>query len=529
MNTSESMNATASEAWPRWLPLNPDKLPPIDSHIAIYIALAALSSSYITSLLTSYFFGVKVPFVGYRSLLEPTWFVRLRFVWAGGSIINEGYKKFKSSIFQVRKLGTDIVIIPPNYIDEVRKLSQDNTRSVEPFINDFAGEYTRGMVFLQSDLQNRVIQQRLTPKLASLTTVMKEELDLALSVEMPDITDGQWVEVDIASILVRIISRISARVFLGPGDCRNEEWLTTTAEYSESLFITGFILRVFPHFLRPFVAPLLPSYRTLLRNVSSGRRIIGGVIRSRQVQQDDSNQDILQWMIDAATGDERLPDNLAQRILILSLASIHTTAMTMTHSMYDLCARPEYFEPLRQEITEVLGGGGWEKTTLNQLHKLDSLLKESQRFNPVFLLTFNRIFHQPLKLSDGTNLPAGTRIAVPSHAMLQDAAHVPGQAAPTEFDAFRYSKIRSDSDFAQKYLFSMTDASNMAFGYGKYACPGRFYASNEMKLTLANLLLRYDFKLPDGAGRPRNITIDSDMFPDPRARLYVRKRLPMEE
>lgn len=94
--------------------------------------------------------------------------------------------QFKDSIFQVRKLGTDIVIIPPNYIDEVRKLSQDKTRSVEPFINDFAGDYTRGMVFLQSDLQNRVIQQRLTPKLVSLTKVMKEELDYALTKEMPD-------------------------------------------------------------------------------------------------------------------------------------------------------------------------------------------------------------------------------------------------------------------------------------------------------------------------------------------------------
>lgn len=57
---------------------------------------------------------------------------------------------------------------------------------MEPFINDFAGDYTRGMVFLQSDLQNRVIQQRLTPKLVSLTKVMKEELDYALTKEMPD-------------------------------------------------------------------------------------------------------------------------------------------------------------------------------------------------------------------------------------------------------------------------------------------------------------------------------------------------------
>ncbi|KAJ4224547.1 hypothetical protein NW760_010119 [Fusarium oxysporum] len=326
--------------------------------------------------------------------------------------------------------------------------------------------------------------------------------------------------------MVRLISRISARVFLGPEHCRNQEWLTTTAEYSESLFITGFILRVVPHILRPFVAPLLPSYRTLLRNVASGRRVIGDIVRS---QQGDGNQDILSWMMEAATGDEKQVDNIAQRMLILSLASIHTTAMTMTHAMYDLCAHPEYIDPLIEEVKGVVGTSGWDKTALNRLHKLDSFLKESQRFNPVFLLTFNRIYHQPMTLSDGTNLPSGTRIAVPSHAMLQDSAHVPGPAPPSEFDGLRYSKIRSDSNYAQKYLFSMTDSSNMAFGYGKYACPGRFYASNEMKLTLAILLSNFEFKLPDGKGRPRNITIDSDMIPDPRARLCVRKRSLKEE
>lgn len=174
-------------------------------------------------------------------------------------------------------------------------------------------------------------------------------------------------------------------MFLGPEHCRNLEWLTTTAEYSENLFITGFILRVVPHVLRPFVAPLLPSYRTLLRNVSSGRRVIGDIIRS---QHGDSNEDILSWMRDAATGEEKQVDNIAQRMLILSLASIHTTAMTMTHAMYDLCAHPEYIEPLRYEVKGVVDASGWDKTTLNRLHKLDSFLKESQRFNPVFLCKF---------------------------------------------------------------------------------------------------------------------------------------------
>ncbi|KAM4055523.1 cytochrome p450 [Hirsutella rhossiliensis] len=476
---------------------------------------------------------VKVPFAGYRSYWEPTWLVRLRFVRDGPSIIRQGYHQFKDSLFQVRRIGADIVILTPKYVDEIRALSQDKVRSVEPFIHDFIGDYTRGTVFLESDLQNRVIQQRLTPNLGLLTSIMKTELDLALKKEIPECKD-QWFQVDINHLLARTVAHISSRVFLGPEECRNEEWHTATAEYSKNLFITGMALRMLPRWLRPVVAPLMPSYRALLTNVATSRKIIGGILNSRQASKKELGPnyakptDILQWMMDEATGRERSLDNLAQRMLILSLTSIHTTALTMTQALYDLCAHPEYFEPLRTEAANALFDvGRWDKTLLSRLYKLDSLLKESQRFSPVFLLTFNRIFHNPMTLSDGTFLPPGTRVAVPSNAILQDPGLVPGPAAPSKFDPFRYSKLREDpaqAEKAHRFMFTMTNSSNMAFGYGRYACPGRFYAANEMKLILSHLLLRYEFNFPAGAKRPANFTIDSDMFPDPAARLLIRER-----
>ena len=75
----------------------------------------------------------------------------------------------------------------------------------------------------------------------------------------------------------------------------------------------------------------------------------------------------------------------------------------------------------------------------------------------------------------------------------------------------------------------MTDHNNLAFGYGKFACPGRFYAANEMKMMLALMLICYDIRFPDGCRRPRNFTIDSDMYPDPATRLLIRKRPSVEK
>ncbi|RDH31307.1 cytochrome P450 [Aspergillus welwitschiae] len=474
------------------------------------------------------------PIVGYRSLWEPTWLVRLRFIRGSRKIIGEGYERFKDSMFKVRRVGTDVLLVSSKYMDDIRTLTRDATGSVPPLVQDYPGEYTHGMPFLRSDLQNRVLQQKLTPNLPSLVPVMVEELEFAMKMEMPECADD-WTTVDIMPILSRIITRITSRIFLGPKEGRNEEWLVATVEYTKNLFLTGMALRFFPRFLRPLVAPLLPSYHHLWQNVATSRRIVGEIVRERReieaAKPADYTKpaDILQWMMDAATGQEAEPEDLAQRMLILSVTSIHTTTLTMTQAIYDLCAHPQYLEPLRAEVVDVLcTDGGWGKLTVNHLRKMDSLLKESQRFNPVFLLTFNRILPKSITLSNGVSIPVGSRIAVPSNAMLNDPSRVPGNA-PTSFDAFRYSRLREEPENAQRHLFVMTDHNNLAFGYGKFACPGRFYAANEMKMMLALMLICYDIRFPDGCRRPRNFTIDSDMYPDPATRLLIRKRPSVEK
>ncbi|GFN17292.1 hypothetical protein AtubIFM55763_004265 [Aspergillus tubingensis] len=490
-----------------------------------YLAVPALKKQNTTG---------QPPIVGYRSLWEPTWLVRLRFIRGSRRIIGEGYEQFKDTMFKVRRVGTDVLLVSSKYMDEIRTLTRDATGSVPPLVQDYPGEYTHGMPFLRSDLQNRVLQQKLTPNLPSLVPVMIEELKFAMQMEMPKCAD-EWTTIDIMPILSRIITRITSRIFLGPKEGRNEEWLRATVEYTKNLFLTGMALRFFPRFLRPLVAPLLPSYHHLWQNVATSRRIVGEIVRERREIEAAKPAgyakpaDILQWMMDAATGQEAEPEDLAQRMLILSVTSIHTTTLTMTQAIYDLCAHPEYLAPLRAEVVDVLHAeGGWGKLTVNHLRKMDSLLKESQRFNPVFLLTFNRILPKSITLSNGVSIPVGSRIAVPSNAMLNDPSRVPGDGS-TSFDAFRYSRLREEPENAQRHLFVMTDHNNLAFGYGKFACPGRFYAANEMKMMLAHMLICYDMRFPDGCGRPRNFTIDSDMYPDPATRLLIRKRSGVEE
>jgi cytochrome P450 len=435
-------------------------------------------------------------------------------------------------LFVIRRVGADVVIIgDKKYLEEIRALTNDAVRSVQPFLNDFAGDWVKGTIFGESDVPTRVLQTKLSPNLSALVPILHDELQYALKKELATCDSEDWVELDPMTVFPRIISRLVARVWIGPDRCRDEEWLSTTAQYTENLFITGTILRFVPRILRPVVAPMLPHYRQLVRNVEDARRIVSRLVADREgTDTAAKSQDVLQWLLDAADTNDRKIENLAQLTLILSLTAIHTTALTMAQALYDLCARPQLIDEARSEIVNVLGGEqqharSWTKTALDNLVRLDSLLKESQRQSPVFLLTFNRILPDALTLSNGVYLPAGTRIAVPQNAIMNDPTCVPGEN-PATFDPYRYMKMREDPKNARRYTFAMTDSEHMAFGYGKYACPGRVFVANEIKLVLSQLLLLYDWRFPPDQfpPRPRNYTVDGDMYPDRQARVLLRRR-----
>lgn len=119
-------------------------------------------------------------------------------------------------------------------------------------------------------------------------------------------------------------------------------------------------------------------------------------------------------------------------------------------------------------------------------------------------MTFHRIVLEPLVLSDGTKLPVGTHLAMPTDAMLRDPEVLPGGGAdPNTFDPFRYARAREDlsrPENAQRFQLA-TRRHKLPFGHGKHACPGRFFAISEAKLILRHLLLTYDFRYPEGKCR----------------------------
>lgn len=292
--------------------------------------------------------------------------------------------------------------------------------------------------------------------------------------------------------------------------------------------------------MHPFISPLLPSYWAGRKHLKAAKSLLGpkfeDLIRKNDAgtwspgnKEEDFN--VISWLVDAAKGRDRDPDTLAHIEVLLALASVHTTLLRMVNALYDITANPEYIEQLRAEIQGVWNTTGWEGSlsTYNKLHKLDSVLRESQRISPPTVLGLKRLFKKPHTFASGLHIPKGTYVALPTLAIENDPEHT---TDPEAFDGLRsYRRLVEENpenlvskQGSELHQFSSIEKTVLSFGYGKLACPGRHFASLVIKMVFVKLLTEYDFKFPDGAGRPQNYMVHEFLFPWPWDKILAKRK-----
>lgn len=199
-------------------------------------------------------------------------------------------------------------------------------------------------------------------------------------------------------MLQRLVARMTSRVFVGTPTCRNPEWLRLSIDFTIDTFVTAFTMGHFPIWTHPLIARLIPARYRAQRHLRMAEEIIRRVVYDRREAEHEEKVEpgkdsLLDWMLDHGTPSECDPSEMAARQCAMTLASIHTTLFTIANVLFDLCAHPEWFAVLHQEIDELtqrLGGpsdlpASKVKDWYSRLEKLDSFIVESQRHNPVML------------------------------------------------------------------------------------------------------------------------------------------------
>jgi len=190
-------------------------------------------------------------------------------------------------------------------------------------------------------------------------------------------------------------------------------------------------------------------------------------------------------------------------------AGTDTSATTLLWTMTELVRNPAMMRKAQEEVREAAKGKSQvEETDLLGLIYLRSVIKEALRLHPPLPLLVPRETIEDCKIR-GYEVPRGTTVFINVTAISTDPK---SWENPEEFRPERF--LNSSIDFkGQNYEF-------LPFGSGRRGCPGINFGVVIVELALANLLHRFDWKLPEGMSIE-----DVDM--EEAYGLTTRKRTPL--
>ncbi|KAF5530134.1 ent-kaurene oxidase [Fusarium napiforme] len=436
------------------------------------------------------------------------------------AVMAKGYAKFKNEVFGLDTQDGVKLVIPPSFLDELKshpalsfKVSIDNDMQID--YTHFGGP---------AEYVIHAIKANLTGSLSAFTPLLHRMVQK----NMPNIIGKykDWTPVKVHDKVLRLIATNNARVFQGTTASLDEEWLAASTGYVLACFDCIRALKQWHPYLRPLVYRFIPERAAIKDQWAKGRKRVMASMRERQEK--GGNLEDPPTMLDHLSNgrNEHIRDDVELQLLhqmtLIAVGTV-TTFSSTTQAIYDLVAHPEYIPVLREEVESVPRDrdGNFTKESTVAMDKLDSFLKESQRFNSPDLTTFQRAAIADMTLPDGTFVPKGTKLEINTCSIHKDHQLYEN---PEEFDGLRFHKWRKAPGKEKKYMYSSSGTDDLSWGFGRHACPGRYLSAINIKLIMAELLMNYDIKLPEDVSRPENIEFEVLCSPEPDFEILFKDR-----
>ncbi|KAH6912153.1 cytochrome P450 [Coprinopsis sp. MPI-PUGE-AT-0042] len=454
--------------------------------------------------------------------------------WKGAfwthELIQEGYRKYPGSIFKIPSLfsptGWIILVSGDQLTEDIRRASPKHIS-----FTHFARDLLQADLLFPLDTHTDpyhidTVRVALTRGYGSHLIDIADEVKCTFHELIPP--TSEWKSYPLHQTMVQTVCRTANRMFVGLPLCRDPGYLDLNGKMAVHSFATASFIQVLPLPTRGIAAKLLgigpKTHRAL-------RKYVGPIIQERLEKFDtlgkdweDKPNDLITWLIEAAPERCRNVPDIVQRMIVINVASIHTTSMTTTNALFDLASHQEYVQPLREEVETTVAALGWTKEALARMVKLDSFLKESSRLHGVGAASLSRKVLEDLPLSNGIIVPAGCTLGVASYPVHRNEDIY---EHPESFDGARFvppPEAMENLDRLKSQLTSL-DFNFLLFGHGRHACPGRFFAVSEIKALVGHILLNYDIKLPGGKTEaPPGKWFAGQYRPDDTAHLLFRER-----
>lgn len=184
------------------------------------------------------------------------------------------------------------------------------------------------------------------------------------------------------------------------------------------------------------------------------------------------------WIAETANRDGMVaidPKPLAEIIMQLNFAGLHTTSLAATNVFYHILSYPRanvLINDIRAEADRFSYHDDGEKTwaSLEKMVILDSVIRESLRLAPLDAAAINRTILEDVETPYGLELPAGTRVCVPGYLANTDSLHYDDAYS---FDPYRF--LRETSGGRLEKSWTITE-NFTTFGYGLHVSEsGQYY------------------------------------------------------
>lgn len=205
---------------------------------------------------------------------------------------------------------------------------------------------------------------------------------------------ADWKDVVLYSSIEDIVVATNASAIVGRNLGTNKSWMKIVARLPLAVAIPTVIISFTPAVFRPFIKPLVFAPAIWMRQKLI--RMLRPVLE-RDVQDYNTSEDkkplagpsergkvpLTSWLLrryPANTKDVR--QRLLDDYINASFESTPSSAGTLFYMVVELAADPALADVLRKELQEIAPDGKLPLTHLNELKKMDSVMRESARVNP---------------------------------------------------------------------------------------------------------------------------------------------------
>ncbi|WCJ31977.1 Cytochrome P450 71B10 [Euphorbia peplus] len=198
--------------------------------------------------------------------------------------------------------------------------------------------------------------------------------------------------------------------------------------------------------------------------------------------------DVEKSQSESAHGIQFSKHNIKAILMNIFLAAVDTGAITMVWTMAELVKNPMVMKKVQDEVRSHIGSNrNVNECDIKNLSYLKMVIKESLRLHPAVPLLLPREVISQFNIN-GYEIFPKTRIQVNAWAIGRDPKLWKN---PEEFYPERFID-NQPIDYKEQNNYDM-----LPFGGGRRGCPGVSMAMALIELALANLLLHFDWKLPN--------------------------------